>query len=188
MVSLADLWLPILTAAVFVFLVSSVMHMCIPIHKSDYEELPDEDRVKDSLREAGVGPGAYVFPHCESMKDLGTPETLEKFKKGPVGFMIIQPNGPPTMGKALGQWFVFTIVISVFVAYLGSLSGLAVGADGMAVFRFTATVAFLGYGMGSVCDSIWKGIAWVVTAKFLFDGALYALATGAAFMWLWPSL
>ena len=44
----------------------------------------------------------------------------------------------------------------------------------------------LGYALSHVMDSIWKGLAWSVAAKFFFDGLLYALVTGATFMWLWP--
>ena len=51
-VSLASLWLPILLSAVFVFIVSSVMHMFLPYHKSDYRKLPDEGKVMEALRSA----------------------------------------------------------------------------------------------------------------------------------------
>jgi len=47
--------------------------------------------------------------------------------------------------------------------------------------------AFLGYALWSVNDSIWKGVAWSTTLKFVLDGLLYALATGAVFAWLWPA-
>ena len=37
MVGTAELWLPILLSGVFVFVVSSVIHMALPIHKNDYK-------------------------------------------------------------------------------------------------------------------------------------------------------
>src|SRR5437868_8748917 len=118
MVPLAALWLPILLSAVFVFIVSSIIHMALPYHKSDYRKLPDEDRVLDSLRATSVTPGpVYYFP-THTMKDMKTPEVQEKFKRGPVGLLQIRPSGAPQMGMFLGQWFVFCIVISLFVAYL----------------------------------------------------------------------
>ena len=46
MVALADLWLPILVSGVVVFVVSSVIHMLIPIHRGDYAKLPGEDAVR----------------------------------------------------------------------------------------------------------------------------------------------
>ena len=51
---LADLWLPIVLSAVLVFVVSSILHMVIPIHKGDYKKLPGEDQVLESMRGAGV--------------------------------------------------------------------------------------------------------------------------------------
>ena len=46
MVSLAALWLPILLSAVVVFIASSLFHMVLPFHRSDYRQLPDEDKLR----------------------------------------------------------------------------------------------------------------------------------------------
>ncbi len=62
------------------------------------------------------------------------------------------------------------------------------GADYMAVFRFTGTVAILAYAVCAVPDSIWKGQRWSVTIKFVFDGVVYGLATAGTFAWLWPDV
>ena len=43
MVPLTALWLPILISAVIVFIASSIMHMVLPHHKSDYRKVPDEE-------------------------------------------------------------------------------------------------------------------------------------------------
>ena len=50
MVGLFALWLPILLSAVFVFIVSSVIHMVSPWHKSDYPKLESEDKMMEVLR------------------------------------------------------------------------------------------------------------------------------------------
>src|SRR5262249_18785079 len=118
MVYLSQLWLPIVLSAVFVFVVSSIIHMALPIHKSDYRKLPDEEKVMDALRAAGVGPGvAYHFPHAESMKACNTPEMQEKMKKGPIGMLTVWPSGPMKMGKFLTLWFVYCLIVAVFTAY-----------------------------------------------------------------------
>lgn len=185
MTTVAMLWLPILLSAVFVFIVSSIIHMAVPIHKNDYRGMPNEDDARKALRNANIPPGQYMFPHADSMKEVGSPEMQAKFKEGPVGIMIMRSAGMPSMGKSLLSWFVFCVVIGVFVAYLTGLA-LAPGAAAMTVFRISATVALLGHAFTSVNDSIWKGLSWGVTCKFVFDGLLYALATGATFAWLWP--
>lgn len=186
MTTLAALWLPILLAAVFVFFASSALHMVLPIHKGDYRKLPDEGSALAALRSAQVPPGQYMFPCPTSMKDMGSPEMLAKYQQGPVGTLIVRPTGVPQIGPALGQWFVFCLVVSVFVAYIAGL-GIAPGRDGAHVFRVTGAIALLGYAFSSVTDSIWKGVLWSTTAKFVFDGAIYALVTGATFAWLWPA-
>ena len=72
-VPITSLWLPILLSAVIVFVVSSIIHMALPIHKNDYRKLPDEDKVLDALRSAGVTPGpVYIMPFCDH-KNMKSP-------------------------------------------------------------------------------------------------------------------
>jgi len=183
---LPALWLPILLSAVFVFVASSVLHMVLPIHRSDHRKLPGEDAVRDALRAQAIPPGQYMFPCAESMKAMGSPEMIAKFEEGPVGLMTVLPNGPVNMGKPLLQWFLFSILVSVFCGYLGYVA-LGPGAHYLAVFRITGTVAVLAYAVSHVPDSIWKGLSWSITAKFVFDGVVYGLVTAGTFGWLWPA-
>lgn len=185
MISIASLWLPILAAAVFVFVVSSLVHMVLKYHASDFRGLPNEEAAMDVLRGADLAPGQYHMPHCADFKEVGTPEMQEKFKRGPVGILTIFPSGPPTMGKALVQWFLYTLLVGVFVAYLAGRF-LPVGAEYLTVFRFAGTAAFMAYCLGPTVDSIWRGVPWSTTAKNLLDGLLYSLVTAGAFGWLWP--
>ena len=48
MVSVFSLWLPILLSAVFVFVVSSIIHMVLKYHNSDFAEAPKEAEVMDA--------------------------------------------------------------------------------------------------------------------------------------------
>ena len=188
MTTLAMLWLPIILSAVFVFIASSVIHMALQIHKTDYKRLPNEEQALEALRKAGVPAGQYIFPCPASgqMKDCGSPEMVAKYEQGPVGMVVVRQKGMPGIGKSLGQWFGFCIVVSVFVAYLTGLAAKP-GEAGMHVFRVSAAAAMLGHSFTSVCDSIWKGVSWSTTVKFIFDGVVYALVTGATFAWLWPA-
>ncbi len=186
MISLTALWMPIAVSAVLVFLASAVMHMVLPFHRKDYKKLPDEDRIRDAIREADVSPGNYFYPHAKDMKDAQTPEMVEKFKQGPVGILTAMPSGPPAMGKSLAYWFVFCLVMSFFVAYLTSRT-LDPDTEYLAVFRVAATLAFMGYGMGEATNAIWKGQTWGTTFRALVDALIYGLMTGGAFGWLWPA-
>ncbi len=186
MVALAELWMPILISTVAVFLASSIFHMVIPIHKSDYSRSPGEDKLCELLRGENIRPGNYMFPHCEDMKELQSDEMMSKFTQGPVGFMTILPSGPPAMGRNLFLWFLQAVLISVLVAYIAGI-GLAVGTDFITVFRLTGTAAIMAYAMGALTDYIWKGQQFSVMLKFLFDGAVYGLLTASIFGWLWPA-
>jgi hypothetical protein len=184
MVPLAALWLPILLSAVIVFVASFIMHMVLPYHRSDYGQLPDEDKILAVLRAAGLKRGLYVFPFY-THKDMKSPAVIEKQKQGPVGLMTIVPSGPPAMPKFLIQWFVYCLLIGFFVAYLTAHT-VAPGAHYLAVFRVVGTAAFLAYGLGNLSNGIWKGQKWSVTIKEVIDGLVYALLTAGTFGWLWP--
>ena len=149
----------------------------------------DLDRLSDdvarALEQKGVKPGEYMFPCADSMKDMGTPKYIEKCNLGPVGHMIILPNGPWNMTKSLVQWFLFSVLVSIFTAYVANFS-LAPGAGFGAAMRLAGTVATVGYAFSNITNSIWKGVRWSVTAKFVFDGVLYGLTTGVLFGCLWP--
>jgi len=185
MVSLTALWLPILLSAVIVFVVSSIIHMALPIHKSDYRKLLDEDKVTDALRSTGVTPGrVYVFPYC-TMKEMKSPEVQEKFKRGPIGFITIRPSGAPAMGKFLVQWFLYCIVVGIVAACVAG-STLMPGTEYKRVFHVAGIVAFAGYALALIQNAIWKGEMWGVTIKHLIDGLIYGLLTAGTFAWLWP--
>jgi hypothetical protein len=184
MVALTALWLPILLSAIIVFIASSIVHMVLPYHRSDYRQLPDEDKMLATLRPAGLTRGLYVFPYC-THKDMKTPAMQEKYKQGPVGMMTIYPTGPIAMPKFLIQWFVYCLLIGLSVAYLAAHT-VVPGAPFRHVLRVAGTAAFLGYGLGTITNAIWKGQTWSMTLKEVFDGFLFAVLTAFTFAWLWP--
>jgi hypothetical protein len=184
MPTLMILWLPIVLSAVIVFVASSIMHMLLTYHRSDYKQLPDEDNVRAAIRASNLKRGLYVFPFC-THKDMKSPAMLEKYKEGPVGFLTIVPNGPPVMAKFLVQWFVFCLLVGYFVANV-TLHSVPSGAPYRLVFRVAAVAAFMAYGLGHLSNGIWKGQTWTATIKEVIDGLVYALLTAGTFGWLWP--
>jgi len=184
MVPLSALLVPILVSAVVVFVASSIIHMVLPFHRSDYRQLPEEDKLLGALRPAGLTPGLYHFPSC-THKDMKSPAMQEKFKQGPVGMLTVFPSGPVAMPKFLGLWFAYLLLIGLFVAYLAGHT-MAPGAPYRAVFRVAGTAAFLVYALGPLVNGIWKGLPWSVALKEAFDGLIYALLAAGTFGWLWP--
>ena len=184
MVPLSALWLPIVLSAVIVFVASSIIHMVIPYHRGDYQRLPEEDKVRAALRTAGVKRGLYMFPHG-THQDMKSPAMVDKYQQGPVGMLTVFDNGVPVLPKFLGQWFVFCLIVSFFVAYLTGHT-VAPGLTYLQVFRVAGTAGFLAYGLGHLSNGIWKGQPWSVTLKEVVDGLIYGLLTAGTFGWLWP--
>lgn len=185
MTGLDILWLPILISAVIVFAVSSAIHMMLPWHKNDYRKVPKEDEVMDALRPFAVPPGDYMVPLPSTMKEMRSPEFVEKFKKGPILVLTVMPNGPTSMVKSLVLWFVYIAVVAIFAAYVAGRA-LPAGAEYRQVFRFAGATAFIGYSVALWQMSIWYSRSWVTTVKATVDGLVYALLTAAVFGWLWP--
>ena len=185
MISLAHLWLPILLSGVLVFIGSSLIHMVVKWHDTDYLKLPNEDEVRAAIKKGNAAPGQYVLPRVEQMSELAKPEVQQKFIDGPVALLTLKKPGPPTMGPSLSQWFAYSIVVSIFAGYVASRT-LPQGAHYLAVFRVVGAVTFASYGLGEVPDSIWMGKPWRVSLKQLADSFFYGLLTAGAFGWLWP--
>jgi hypothetical protein len=186
MVSLLQLWLPILLGAVGAFIASSILHMVLQNlwHGKDYHGFSNEDEVRAAIRKGSSTPGMYMLPFCppEKMKD---PSTLAKFTEGPVGVLILRAAGSFNMGKSLGLWFGFCLLVSLFTGYLAA-STLAAGTEAMQVFRITSTAAVMGFALGSLPNHIWWGEPAGATLKNLVDGLIYGCIVGAMFAWLWP--
>lgn len=185
MVPLAALWLPILLSAVIVFIASSVIHMLLPWHKTDYARVPDEERLRAAVQPLAIPPGDYVVPRPSGRDEMRSPEFLARVNEGPNLVLTVLPNGPWTMGRNLGLWFVYLVIVVVFAAYMAGRT-LPPGTDYLMVFRVVSTTAFLGFAMALWQMSIWYRRAWSTTAKATIDGLIYALLTAGVFGWLWP--
>lgn len=185
MAFLASLWLPIVLSAVFVFVISSVIHMMLQYHKNDFKRLSSEDAVMDALRKFEIPEGDYLMPCAGTAKAMRSPEYLAKLNKGPVALMTFMKSGKPEMGKSLVLWFLYSVVVSIFAAYIADRA-VGPGADYLQVFRFVGCSAFMGYSFALCQNSIWYKRNWSATIRSMFDGLIYALVTAGAFGWLWP--
>jgi hypothetical protein len=185
MTSIASLWLPIVLSAVFVFLASSIIHMALPWHNSDFRSVPNEDQVVAALRPLAIPPGDYALPKPTSMKELRTPAYLDRLTRGPVLTMTVMPNGMMKMGGMLFQWFLYLLVVAALAGIVAGTT-LPRGADFHVVVHTVAITAFLGYTMALWQMSIWYRRSLSTTLKSTVDGLIYAAITAATFAWLWP--
>jgi len=185
MVPVTALWLPIVLSAIVVFIVSSIVHMVLPIHKSDWKRVPNEDAAMTALRALSIPPGDYLMPRPESAAAMNSPEFQAKVTAGPVVIMTVRPSGRQSMSQSLALWVVYLAVVGVFAAYIAGRA-LAPGTRYAEVFRFAGCTAFLGYSLALLQNSIWYSRSWSATIKSVLDGLVYALLTGAIFGYLWP--
>jgi hypothetical protein len=184
MVSLVQLWMPIVVSAVFVFFASSLLHMVLRFwHAPDCKGFANEDEVGAAIRKGNAGAGLYMIPYCtpEAMKD---PATAQKFVTGPVGVIFLRRAAPMNMGAFLGQWFAFCLLVSVVCALLALV--LPAGAPHHVVFHTIGLAALMAYAFGVIPDAIWWGHPWKSAVKHIIDGVIYGVITGATFAWLWP--
>lgn len=127
------LWLPILLSALFVFILSGILHMALPWHKNDYKTVPDEDKMRDALRPFDVPPGDYMLPSCVG-GDYNSPDFKAKLDAGPNWIMTVLPKGQGNMGATFVQWLVFLLLVGTFIAYI-AVHALPGDAPARMVFR-----------------------------------------------------
>jgi hypothetical protein len=185
MVPLLSLWLPVLVSAVLIFIASSIIHMVLPYHRSDYRRLPSETDVMEALRKFAIPPGDYLVPHPGGPEGMKSPAFKEKILRGPVIAMTVMKNGEWNMGTQLIQWFIYCIAVSFVAAYVTSRA-VGPGTEYLVVFRFAGCTAFVAYGLALWQNTIWYKRAWTTTLKSNIDALIYGLLTGGAFGWLWP--
>jgi hypothetical protein len=179
------LLLPIVAAAVAVFIVSIVVHMAMPWHKSDYANMPDEAAAIAAIASLNLAPNDYAVPNPRLPSGVRNPDFIAQFERGPTFHMTMIPSGGMHMGKYMGAWFGFMLLIA---AIAGCVTSAIVppGGNLHAVFHFSAIVTACSYGFGGWTQSIWYHQKWSTAFKGTFDAILYGLATGAVFMLMWP--
>jgi hypothetical protein len=186
MVSLADLWLPIVLSGAAVWIASALVWMVLPHHKSDYKKVPEEDGFLEGLGKRNLAPGLYMFPYCAGPGDAKDPEFAKKMAEGPSGQLIVRPRGQFNMGKGMVLSVLYNMVVALLVGYVARVT-LPAGETYLTVFRVTGTVAILAYVGALIYPAIWAGRPWGAVFKEVVDGVAYGLITAGIFGWLWPA-
>ncbi|HEY5972545.1 MAG TPA: hypothetical protein VIT22_11420 [Pseudoxanthomonas sp.] len=184
--ALPQLWLPILVAAVLVYIASALIHMVFKWHNNDYRKLANEEEVQAALRKSPVAPGLYTVPHCADMKAMRDEAVVKKFVDGPVVFVTVFKSGPPKMGGMLLRWFLFNLTVATATAAI-ALQIYGVPGNGHAAAHLIGLITFLTYAGGSVSSGIWMGKPWISVLKDLLDALIYGIVSALAFWWLWPA-
>jgi len=180
------LWLPTLLSAVAVFILSSIVHMVVPWHKNDYLRFPNEAAVLDALRSQNLGTGEDMAPKPSSRGDMGSPEFLEKVKRGPLVILNIAQGDSMSMGRPLILWFVYVLLVSALAGHITYRATGGQPADGHIIFHTVGLSALLAYAGALWQQTIWFRKPGATSAKSTFDGLIYAVVTGLIFIYFWP--
>ena len=185
---IGQLWLPIVVAAVIVFITSAVIWMAMPWHKKEFEPFADEAGVLAALKKANPAPGQYLIPFmsAEMRKDKAAMEANQKkIMEGPAGIMYVFPKGRLGMGKMMVQSVIYYLIVNIFLGYIGwhTIGGHPTY---LQVFRVIGTVAFMSYFFATVSECIWFGRPWKAQWLQVIDALLMGCMTAGTFGWLWP--
>jgi hypothetical protein len=183
MVSMTALILPIVVSAVLVFIISALVWMVGPHHKTEWKGVPNEEGTRTAMR--GISPGLYMIPWAGSQQARTETAFVKKMAEGPLAYITIARTRSMSMGPMMVQSLIYYLVVSAIVAYV-AIHAMPNGASYLHVFQVVGTISWLAYGFGVVPESIWFGRPWSSTFKQIFDALLYALVTAGAFGWRWP--
>jgi hypothetical protein len=199
---LTHLWLPILLSGVGVWIASFVAWMAIGHHKKDRDALPNEQEFMDTITRMNIRPGNYGFPDFCQHDNLPREERMKALKalydKHPQGLLRVW--APTNMGANMLLTFLFYIVTSALIAYLG-WAALPHGAPpptipgaGSAtapsifwkVFQVLGTAGILAYCFASFPSDLWFQKKRRAMVMDCIDGIVFGLITAAIFACLWP--
>ncbi len=186
-VGVGMLWLPTLAATFVVFVASFIIHMVLPHHRTDFDDIDEEDRFLAELRTFNLTRGQYVFPFASSPVELKDPEYQRKVKQGPTGILVMCPNEVGPTPRQLVMHFVHLLVISAIVGCIAGAT-LPGGTEYLKIFQVAGVAAFLGYAGAVPSNSIWFHLSWRMSLKTVLDALLYAGLTAGVFGWLWPGM
>jgi hypothetical protein len=185
MISLGQLWLPILVTAIAVFAASSLVHMVFA------GTFPTTAGSRTRTTCARWCARARPVPGSTSSRIAPIPrrwaaEMVARFKEGPIGVLVLRPVGMPSMGKPLGLWFGLNLLVAILAGYLACRT-LAAGSSFPQIFRVVGLFTFAAYAIGPLQQAVWMGKPWASACKEAGDALIYGVVTGLVFGWLWPS-
>jgi len=183
MAHFAELWLPILLAAVAAFALSAVFHMALPWRRKEWGPLARSEGLRAAL--SPLPPGQYAFPAPTDPKQGMTKAWMEAWAMGPSGWVVIAPRGPIRMGRNMGLTFLTYLAVAFMVAYVADL-GLGSSPGFLDVLRISSTTGFLTLGVATIFNSIWYARPWRVYLMDAGEALVIAFAMAGLLGWLWP--
>jgi hypothetical protein len=167
MVPLIDLIWPVLLATGAVFLVSWAMGILLP---DSAKVVHGGEAVSAGIQELASQSGEYVLPAHAHVNHL-------------TYHLTVAPGG--TTASRLEGRAAFHLAMNIMIAYLAGLA-LLPDTGFNPVFRFAASVAFLGYGSTSLHGWLSERRPWRLVWRPACRALACSLVAGSIFAVLWP--
>jgi hypothetical protein len=169
-----------LAGGVVVFVWGAVAHMMLPLGEMGVRQLPSEDKVVGTMKDAIREPGFYFFPGIDRSKAAEAEQKAweKKIKEGPTGVLIIHPEGgeamsPRQLGTELGSNIVSALLAAFVLTQVRSGYGMRVLlVTLMGIFGFSSiSVSYWNwYGFPSdftIAEAITETVGWLLAGLVL---------------------
>jgi hypothetical protein len=111
-----------IAGGIVVFVWGAIAHMALPIGTMGIRQIPSEEKVLGTMKDAIREPGLYFFPGMDMTKQATKEEEKAyeaKLKQGPSGILVIRPDGdegitPHKLGIEAGS----NIVAALLAAFV----------------------------------------------------------------------
>ncbi|MAE65205.1 MAG: hypothetical protein CMJ18_13120 [Phycisphaeraceae bacterium] len=171
--------LPIVLSGVAIFFASFLSWMVLQLHRSDWIKLSCEDDFLASARQWNLSPGNYMFPGCDSPKDMQSDEYKQKFEAGPTGVITVFTK--MGMGPKLGLTMLYFLGVNAGLAFLASRA-LPPDATFGTVFVFVGSAGVMIFLGAIVQHAIWFRNRIV---GHIVESIAYGAIAGVIFGALW---
>jgi len=130
-----------------VFAWGAVSHMATPLGKVGIQPIPSEEKFVAAMKDAIREPGFYFFPAIDQSKASESDRKAweAKIKQGPMGILIIHPEGGEAMSpRQLGTELATNIVSALLAAMMltmvrSSFAGRVLFVTALGMFGFVVT-------------------------------------------------
>ncbi|MGH7163206.1 MAG: hypothetical protein ACREID_06965 [Planctomycetota bacterium] len=159
-----------LAGGVALFLWGMAAWMALPHHHDDFGALKNDEEVARALAQGGALPGMYLVPsyksYAQGHKD---PAFLERWKRGPNGYLVLFRPGPCMNPRAMLYGFLLDLAIAFGGTLVLSMTGDRLHAL-VDKWLFFAGLGFLVHATPLFAHSIWMGTPWRHTLTLTLDG------------------
>lgn len=174
-----QLLLAALVGGIILFMWGWLSWSVVPIHASTIKTIENEEAVVSTMHVNMTQEGVYAFPGMPAADDqTAVDEWTQKYKQGPVGMVIYNPEGSePMMGSQMFAGFIISMISAYFAAWFLSRST----AVSSTYFARVAYFGMLGIFISVVSHLVnwnWMGYPLDYTVGWVMDAVIGWILAG----------